>query len=135
MDRLFSLSDTQAGLLTEPVLPSFIIFNPKQLYSMLLLRTSATLLLGLSSLQASPVITEFLASNATGITDQNVVTSSWIAIHTRDTQALNLSYCTLNHNTHTFTFTPLLTHETRHAIVCRLPLGKRNEINAHSCRM
>ena len=99
MDRLFSLSDTQAGLLTEPVLPSFIIFNPKQLYSMLLLRTSATLLLGLSSLQASPVITEFLASNATGITDENGDTSDWIEIHNPDTEAISLANWSLTDDT------------------------------------
>jgi hypothetical protein len=53
-------------------------------------RFAAALLLTAPILRAAPVITEFLADNVTGLTDEDGAHSDWIEVHNPDSAALNL---------------------------------------------
>jgi CotH kinase protein/Lamin Tail Domain len=53
-------------------------------------RIAALVVLGAAPLSAAPLITEFLASNTTGLKDQNDTVQDWIEIHNPDASAVDL---------------------------------------------
>ncbi len=56
----------------------------------LLARLTAVMLAAVFSVQADPVITEFLADNSTGLTDEDGANSDWIEIHNPGAAPLDL---------------------------------------------
>lgn len=69
---------------------------------MLVCRLILFSLLGLSSVTANPVITEFLASNTNGLLDEDGDTSDWIEIHNPTSSPINLAGWNLTDNLNDF---------------------------------